>query len=101
MYPCLSCGRHVRASETSCPFCASAFRAPSVVAAPVDGPRFVSRGALLFAGALAIGGCESTAAVYGAPPGGDPSSGANASASTADANEPTAVVAIYGAPAPK
>jgi hypothetical protein len=77
------------------------------------GPRFVSRGALLGAGALAIGGCESTAAVYGGPPGGDPalgdpSSGANATATdaaatpaTQDASEPTAVVAIYGAPSPQ
>ena len=107
MHPCLSCGRHVRASETSCPFCASAFRAPFVAVAPTVGPRFVSRGALLFAGALAVGGCESTAAVYGGPPGGDPSSGASATVTDAgtppsqDASEATAVVAIYGAPAPQ
>jgi hypothetical protein len=108
MHPCLSCGRHVRASETSCPFCASAFRAPNVVAAPAVGPRFVSRGALLVAGALAIGGCESTAAAYGGPPVSDPSSGASATATdaaatpaTQDASEPTAVVAIYGAPSPQ
>jgi hypothetical protein len=75
MHPCPSCARHVRGSETTCPFCEAALpeRASDVrAAAPFT--RAVSRAAIVF-GAAAIGACgkaqkveDQPVAVYGPPP---------------------------------
>ncbi len=75
--PCTACGRHVRTSETACPFCHA-----EVTGTPAKRtkrpPRGLSRGALMawgaaFSMAAACGGGEADlrgreAAVYGGPP---------------------------------
>lgn len=79
---CPSCDRHVRATESACPFCDApmiAVAEPARRAAPG-----LTRAAILFASAAAVAACG---------PGGD---------SAADASDVTAapeVVALYG-PAP-
>lgn len=78
LYPCECCGRHMRTTDSSCPFC---FTAQSAVWPPVSHPRVVPRvgttraalfvGALLMsplAGVTACGGSEPIAQPYGAPP---------------------------------
>lgn len=71
--PCSGCGRHIRVSESACPFCATAtsseFRARPAPAAP---PRRLGRAALFaFTAAASATGVacssESATPVYGAP----------------------------------
>lgn len=58
--PCSGCGRHVRASETSCPFCATTLEA--VADAPARAVGRVGRAALFAFGAAAavtsVGACD-------------------------------------------
>jgi hypothetical protein len=71
--PCPGCTRHVRASESACPFCASAL--PACDERPVDEAstaRPSSRHALMFgvaAGAIAVSTAlfGTACAMYGAP----------------------------------
>ncbi len=78
LFPCECCGRHMRTTDSSCPFC---FSAQSAAWPPVSQPRIMPRAgttrAALFAGALlmsplagvtACGGSEPIAQPYGAPP---------------------------------
>lgn len=71
LLPCPSCARHVRASDTACPFCASALpEAPAMAA--TQSPGRLSRAALYAMGAsaaaAAAAACTVTAVpVYGAP----------------------------------
>ena len=65
--PCTSCGRHVRVSETSCPFCATALRSVAEVPEPVVAPRSGRAAILLFGAAVStatMGGCVMA---YGSP----------------------------------
>ncbi|MDP3275031.1 MAG: hypothetical protein Q8Q09_07525 [Deltaproteobacteria bacterium] len=55
LYPCNSCGRHVKHSDSVCPFCHSALT-PSRDT-DVTLPR-MSRAALVMGAALAMGGCD-------------------------------------------
>lgn len=68
--PCHACARHVRSTESACPFCAAAL-VPDVADPPsVEGPR-LSRAAMLLLGSAALAeACRQpqVAAVYGAPP---------------------------------
>lgn len=100
--PCTGCRRHVRMSESACPFCGAL---PSAAASEVAGPMGrMSRAALLAAG-LAIAGCHSEpqaipvakdpAATKPAP---TPSTTASAPPGLVD--DPGSPVAEYGAPAP-
>ncbi len=72
LVPCEVCSRHVRATETCCPFCDAKRVAREV--APRRTANRVSRAALFAMGAaMAIDGCgggggESVSAVYGGPP---------------------------------
>ena len=71
LVPCPSCSRHVRSSESACPFCASAL-APSAGPAPRSPGQRLSRAALfaLGASAAAVAACAgSTTPLYGAPAG--------------------------------
>lgn len=56
LHPCPSCSRHVRATETSCPFCGA--DVPQAVAKTtfVNAPR-MTRAAILFASATTIAAC--------------------------------------------
>lgn len=70
LVPCVGCARHVRASESSCPFC----HAPCITAALPEVPltRGLSRAAMLLGATLSLAACprreREMAAVYGAPP---------------------------------
>lgn len=70
LVPCTDCSRHVRVTETRCPFCDGALpaaREPSEL--PQD--RALTRVALVFMGASALAGCGKTempVAVYGPAP---------------------------------
>ncbi len=88
---CPSCARHVRATEPSCPFCASELPASFRIVPAAKPPMArLSRGALYALGATSIGlatACSSasTTPLYGAP----------ADASGQDSNP----APLYGAPA--
>src|SRR5204863_3620737 len=61
LVPCSSCARHVRVDETSCPFCDAAVPANAADAIPRPPPWRgpVTRAALMFFGATAVGACSS------------------------------------------
>ena len=71
LVPCASCARHVRVSETACPFCAAPL-VPSATTARSAAPgKRLSRAAMfaLGASAAAVAACSgSVTALYGAPP---------------------------------
>lgn len=127
--PCVACGRHVRASEVRCPFCAEALpleRAPSVSDAATPSVRMSRAAIIAFGLTMAASACASNTA--GSPPegtitqggssggegastGGGVDSDAGAPVSSDDAGAPSpdggavapmygAPVARYGAPAP-
>jgi len=72
--PCAGCGRHVRNTESTCPFCATAL-APAPERAPIVLPR-AGRAAIMAFGVLVTGadtGCDAAVmggmdAAYGGPP---------------------------------
>jgi hypothetical protein len=72
LHPCSSCGRHVRRTESSCPFCAAALSFEGVPERGVPPVRlgraatFAFGAAVATASASALVGC--TAPAYGAPP---------------------------------
>lgn len=73
---CPSCARHVRSSETACPFCSVALPERASDAAPASPfTGRLTRAALVFAGAAAVAACGKTAdrgelavSAYGGPP---------------------------------
>jgi hypothetical protein len=92
--PCEGCGRHIRVSESACPFCdlatSSSFRARPAPAAP---NKRLSRAALFVFGAAsatAVAGCSSSSDSSTTTDGG--------SDAVADAND-TNNTAAYGLPA--
>ena len=95
--PCPTCRRHVGVSEARCPFCDARFEAP--LAARETSPT-VSRviamvAAAGVAGTLAVEGCGSGTAVYGAPDtsgtgGGSTSSSATSSSTSSGATSSAA-----------
>lgn len=101
--PCPECRRHVRKTETQCPFCGEAVSLANVPA-PVLPRKRLGRAATFAFGASVIGATSLVACsgddddtggvvpVYGAPAGGTSTGGSN----NADAGAGTAV---YGAPA--
>ncbi len=72
LLPCPSCARHVRASESACPFCATAL-SPSSAPANRSPAQRLSRAALFALGAstAAVAACSGsvTTPLYGAPAG--------------------------------
>ncbi len=61
LHVCPSCARHVRSEERTCPFCATALPDDFSVCVPRSASttaRPLTRAALLFVTATAIGGCE-------------------------------------------
>jgi hypothetical protein len=67
LQPCESCARHVRISETACPFCGAAVASAPEAAAPAPFARPLSRAALLFMGVTAATGCSSAPSVMYGP----------------------------------
>src|SRR5688572_9257954 len=77
--PCPRCSRHVRASETSCPFCSTALDArPEPACVEVPSTWFAGRaeimsfrqrtGVAAVAALLATGCCATSVPPYGTPP---------------------------------
>jgi hypothetical protein len=60
LLPCASCARHVRASESACPFCGAALEASATPTAATVPGRRLSRAALfaLGASAAAVAACS-------------------------------------------
>ena len=119
--PCPECQRHVRKTETRCPFCGEAVSLAHVPA-PVLPHKRLGRAATFAFGASVVGataliGCDDDmgnaappyglppggssfagSAVYGAPPGGS-SSGGNSNSNGGNNPDAGAATAVYGAPA--
>lgn len=91
LHSCTSCSRHVRATESSCPFCDAPLGADFVDACPRSktkaAGRRLTRAAILFAGATALAGCGGKADTA---PNGQSSSGSSGDGSSSGA------VAVYG-----
>jgi hypothetical protein len=103
LFPCASCGRHVRNLDLTCPFC-SASQPPGRAAAEAPSPR-AKRAVAFVATSLAVAACAQTP---GAKPGPDnvsvpaatgstPASTATASAAPT-ASPPTATATATAAP---
>jgi len=112
--PCPQCQRHVRKTETQCPFCEASISLAHVPE-PVLPRKRLGRAATFAFGASVIGATALVAcgdgesqpggvvAVYGAPPGGSsfagaPSSGSSSGGSS-NGGDAGAGTAVYGAPA--
>ncbi len=68
--PCPSCARHVRASESACPFCKTALPelAAEASVSPARAVPRVGRAAIFAFGAMATAGCDGgVAPAYGTP----------------------------------
>jgi len=96
LHSCTSCSRHVRATESACPFCDAPLGTDFVDACPrrAKAGRKLTRAALLFAGATALAACGGKEDTV--PNGGASSSGSSGSSSGSSGEGP---VAVYG-PAP-
>jgi len=71
--PCGNCSRHVRASESACPFCGQRLQLSESVAefrllSRLDRNTMVALGAVLSAAGIVLGCRETAMAIYGAPP---------------------------------
>lgn len=112
--PCAACGRHVRTTEATCPFCQTA-RDFSVAPTRVRGTGLLDRAAVVFVSAAAVAACEREppqmpVTLYGPPPIEASDAGAMPSESTPPKETPTAdagraesdkapmPVALYAAP---
>ncbi|HYQ00226.1 MAG TPA: hypothetical protein VER96_16230 [Polyangiaceae bacterium] len=110
LVPCPECNRHVRVSETACPFCETALDL-AATPEPVLPRERLSRAATLafgatFASATALAACSGTTDApvpfYGAPGvgGGENAAGASGSAgANTSAGGSDSAVPVYGAPA--
>jgi hypothetical protein len=94
---CPACARHIKTDEAACPFCGSATPEGFSTVAKPKGPAPLSRAAILFMSATAVGGvsvataCSSSSSATGVS-----DAGARDSAAAEDTGGP---VAAYG-PAP-
>lgn len=101
LVPCPSCARHVLASETTCPFCATALPEDLASQAVPGAPRRLNRAAaFVFGATLAVTGCSSDVE------GGGSSGGGGAGGEAADAgtdsgpDDDGGVMPLYGDPPP-
>jgi hypothetical protein len=103
LIPCPSCNRHVRKTESSCPFCATSLALAGVPDAPLPRNRLGRAATFAFgatlAGAAALVGCGSDD--EGKEGGGGAGAGGTAStAGTSSGNGGSGTVGpVYGAPA--
>ena len=95
LLPCPSCTRHVRASETACPFCAAALVA-RVTSTPARSPnKRLSRAALFALGASAAAVAACSGSVTPGAPAGD-GGALDGSARDAVADDDVQAVPAYG-----
>ena len=106
LVPCPECGRHVRVSETECPFCALPLDLAGTPEPRLPGSRlsraatFAFGATLVSATAVAACSSDSIQPVYGAPTGDAGMSAAGAAGvSAAGTSTGGGPVAVYGAPA--
>lgn len=97
--PCPSCQRHVRTTETQCPFCAAEFSAPLInesAKATAAAGRLTRAAAFLFGASLTVAACGTDES------GGGSSGGAMDAGNTSDSgpSDDGGVMALYGDPAP-
>jgi hypothetical protein len=111
LVPCPQCNRHVRKTESRCPFCGNGVSLAHVPS-PVLPSRRLGRAATFafgatFMGATSIAGCSDDndgpgTAIYGGPPaagaGGESFQEGGASAGGADTQPEGGMTAIYGSP---
>lgn len=83
LLPCDSCDRHVRVSESACPFCGAPRRAVAAPPGALDLPTRLSRSAIVALAAAALAGPTACGGQSAAEPPPD-----------------TPVAPMYGAPAP-
>jgi hypothetical protein len=98
--PCPSCRRHVRTTESACPFCAAAL--PRDLAAPAIRParrRLGRAAAFAFGASVAVTGCGSEVSSDGIA-GGVGGSNSDAGAYDAGPDDDGGTQAKYGAPPP-
>jgi hypothetical protein len=57
LVPCASCARHVRITESVCPFCQRPFSEPARASAPLPTDSALTRAAIVFMGATALSAC--------------------------------------------
>lgn len=106
LVPCPSCARHVLATETRCPFCASALPDDLEDRVIPGAPRRMSRAAAFMLGAsLAVTGCDGTVTTgeaSGASSGGGGSGQGGASSGGQDGGpvDDGGGQALYGVPPP-
>jgi len=108
LVPCPECSRHVRVSETECPFCALPLDLAGTPEPRLPRERLSRAATLAFgatlASATALAACSGTDApvpIYGAPAGGSANSAGAGGDESAGAYNGVAGggVAVYGAPA--
>jgi hypothetical protein len=98
--PCPGCARHLRITETHCPFCGA--RTASLVATPGTAARITRAATYAFTASMVVAGCSTSdpggtvAPLYGAP---SPDVAVD-SGSDAGPDDSGQAVALYGAPAP-
>jgi hypothetical protein len=107
LVPCPSCARHVLATETQCPFCASALPDDLEDQVIPGAPRRLSRAAAFMLGAsLAVTGCEGTVVTEeasGASSGGGGAGGQGSASSGGQGGGPVddgGGQPLYGVPPP-
>ncbi len=105
LVPCPSCQRHVRASEASCPFCASALSdSLASQAVPAATQRLKRAAAFAFTASLALAGCGDTTTPAPDAAAVDAATDTSSDATPADSSTDTGpadnggMMALYGLP---
>lgn len=89
--PCTACHRHVRGSETRCPFCDADLTPPSEAAGVKIPGTPLTRAAIIFGAATVVAACSSG----GPDPGPSSSSGGSSSGNTSSSS---GAAPAYGVP---
>ena len=108
LVPCPSCDRHVRASESACPFCKNSLpEGMESRAVPAATQRLSRAAAFVFGATVAVTGCSSevietggTGAGGGGSNSSDATSGAGGASADAGPDDDGGTMALYGDPIP-
>ncbi|MGE0789246.1 MAG: hypothetical protein AB7S26_26465 [Sandaracinaceae bacterium] len=103
LQPCTSCDRHLRGTESHCPFCGEEVRVVSIV--PPRAWRNLGRAAILGLAGVTTVACHDAGADTTDPgdtsggedgDGSDPSSPGDAGSDSGDEDDPGSTVSLYG-----